>query len=312
MKHRTRSKIIPITSKRKRDDERGKVKHIHKWMSSSPSRGPDEPKDRTSEFENYSSSDLDVKLLLALAEEEEEVSKRMCVPDYYVDYDPSDLNTVTFTRRKPLSGGIRGGILITRIGSKTPLLHVHDDMKDMLSDCETRGKRFVVFNTGLYWEGKRGGHANAILFDTKTRTIERYDPEGRKGAIPHLREVLREEFPGWKYVGPGVEMPKGAQKFADSFTGMCVTFSLYFFLLRLSNPDETAVSVYEYILKRHEKGKLRNDILKLNKFAADKLRSLKKGMLKHVRTKSMARRRGIGKRSKWRRSAARSSYPILS
>ena len=294
---RRRSKILPIVGGQRNSHSlikrRSKVESIERLLSEDESLGPLEPTDTKSEFDDFSSSDLDVKLLLALASEDDVICDLMCIPKYYIHYDPFALSHVRFASSKG-GGGIRAGILVTEIGTETPLLHIHDDMHEMISKCETRGKRFVIFNTGLYWRNRRGGHANAVIFDTKTKTIERYDPEGMKGSIPNLRETLLREFPGWKYVGPGKEMPRGTQQFADSFTGMCVTFSLYFFLLRLSNPDETAVAVYKYILERHQEGKLTGDVLRLNKFAASKLRSIRKGVLREVRSGSGGRRGKIG------------------
>ena len=261
---------------------RYKVRPLTNVLSPSLSKGPLEEKSEGSEFQNYSSADLDIKLLLALARKNDRLSKRLCIPNYYVHFNflQSDEGEVTFSRTRPSSGqSIRAGIIITGLHTARPVLHIPDDMHSHIDKCAAAGKRFVVFNTGLYWS--RRGHANAIIFDTEQRIIERYEPAGKKGYISKLGPAFERKFPGWKFVGTS-NMFQGAQTTADSFTGMCVTFSLYYTLLRISNPDETAKSILGHIERKRRSGTLKEEILRLNKFAADTLRSLRRGSLDGV------------------------------
>ena len=256
-------------------------------LQSSPSKGPEELTKPESEFENFASADLDVKLLLALAKKDERISKLMCIPSYFATFTHSGADNVTFSHtRKSSSSSIRAGILISKLHTTYPILHIPDDMKAHLETCRNRNKRFVVFNTGLYWGSGRGGHANVIIFDIQNFVIERYEPAGKQGIINNLEVVFKEQFPEYTYVGPRI-MREGAQLLSDSFNGMCVTFSLFYTLLRLTNPKETPRAVYEYI-RTHEKKDLQKIILQLNKFAIETLKTLKRGSLDNVRTLSQS------------------------
>ena len=92
-------------------------------------------------------------------------------------------------------------------------------------------------------------------------------------------------FPGWSFVGAN-DMKRGAQDISDSFAGMCVTFSLYYSLLRLTNPNESPMQIYEYMNERARKGKLGQDVLRLNKYASTMLSKLSRHELDNVRTRS--------------------------
>lgn len=271
-----RFKSLPLTVLK-----RSSIRMIDRFLAQEKSKGSKEEISLGTEFGTYSDADLDVKVLLALAQFNDSVTRTMCIPDYFVDL--KDIDRVNFHHTNG-SQKVRAGILITKLDTETPFLHIPDNVHSYLDECERRGKRFVIFNTGLYWDYSKEGHANVTIFDLKRKIIERYEPEGSKGIVVGLKEVLLKEFPGWTYVGPD-KMERGVQDFADSFSGMCVTFSLYYTLLKLSNPDESALSIYDYIHKRKDNGYLRDDILKLNKFASNVLRSFERGSLSKVRTR---------------------------
>ena len=261
---------------------RGKICSLNKFLASNPSSGPKEAPYPGSEFTSYASADLDVKLLLVLAKKNDSISKVVCIPDYFVSFDSFGEN-VTFSSTRMHEKSIRSGMLVTRLHTSRPNVYMPDDIHDLLKKCERRGKRFVVFNLGLYWDNGYG-HANSLIFDLKERIVERYEPAGKKGILPkhELSRAVASKFPTWTFIGPD-KMKTGAQGLADSFTGMCVTFSLHYTLLRLSNPDESAIDVYKHILQRHKEGKLKEDILRLNKFAIDELKKMKRGSLDSVR-----------------------------
>ena len=259
---------------------------------------------RAGEFEHYSASDLDVKTLLALVQRDARVVRNVCIPSYFLLSDRTKTVVRFSTRREPSAISVRAGILVTGIRVGVRSIHLPPNLNRILANCERRGKRFVFFNTGLYFDPTSVGHANVLLFDLRTRTIERYEPAGRDGdaaGCAGRREcvtigaMLKERLPQWRYVGPA-EMPLGAQNMADSFEGMCVTFSLYYTLLRLRNPNETPTAVYRHIVQEHREGRLRTNILRLNKFARTILARLAPGALDSVRTRSptaLTRREGL-------------------
>lgn len=256
------------------------------------------PSERASgEFQHYSSSDLDVKTLLALVSKHASIVKHVCIPSYYLISDRAKDSVWFSSRLQPSPVCVRAGILVTGLSGDAPCIHLPPNLRTIVSECRRRGKRFVFFNMGLYWTATSVGHANVLLFDLQTKTIERYEPAGRvgkSGALDRrvcrryrcasLTTIFRDVLPGWTYVGP-TAMPVGAQNFADSFEGMCVTFSLYYTLLRLANPDESPVAVYRHILDEHQQGRLRDNILRLNKFASTILSGIRAGTLNSVRTR---------------------------
>ena len=142
-----------------------------------------------------------------------------------------------------------------------------------------------MFNTGLYWANGHA-HANVIIFDTAARVIERYEPGGMLGHVRNLKETFERMFPGWAWIGAR-QMRKGAQHLADSFSGMCVTFSLYYTLLRLTNPNETPMQIYKFMDNQAKTGKLRTAVLRLNKYAETVLSRLKRHSLDNVRSLSI-------------------------
>ena len=276
---------------------RGKVRPL--GVDAAPSKGPAEKK--AGEFEHYSAADLDVKTLLALVKGNHAIVENVCIPRYFLVSDRAR-TSISFSPEPVVSPlCVRAGILVTRLHTgETPLIHLPPDMPAILRRCQRRGKRFVFFNAGLYWGESSPGHANVLIFDVVTRTIERYEPAGLSGVIglrsKHglsypLKSLLQRKFPGWKYVG-AEEMPIGAQSLGDSFDGMCVTFALYYTLLRLSNPESAPLEIYEHILSEHEKGVLKSNILRLNKFSVAILSRLKRGQLANVRTANQRNRSG--------------------
>jgi hypothetical protein len=275
-----RHRVVPLT-------------HV---LAQEESRGPEERAREGSEFTSYSSADMDVKLLLALIKSKDGIAQQVCVPNYFLTFHRDRPRTVAFARaRDHTKVSIRAGIMILDLDTPTPELHLPPHIDEIIQRCRTRNKRFLFFNTGIYAKD-RVAHANAILLDLQHRTIERYDPAGDRGR--DAKSLFLARFPGWKWIGPR-QMPTPVQTgLSDSFAGMCVTFSLYYTLLRVSNPDESAVEVYRWILARHRAGELRSDILKLNKYASKTLNRLRRDELDEVRSAHRLRQQRRSSRRK--------------
>ena len=268
---------------------RHKVREISADLfSTALSKGDKEKKCLDCEFSGYSASDLDVKLLLSLIKRKHTLAQNICIPNFYTTM--YGINNVTFSRKSKGLNSIRSGIIATYIHTDDVKIHMPSNIHEFLDLCEsfykkTGMKRFIFFNTGIYQDRVDTGHANAIIFDIKNHTIECYEPAGIRGMNLKFVEIIKNEFPKWRWISGAREMPHGVQDVADSFDGMCVTFSLYYTLLRLQNPDETPNSLYLEMHKSHLQGKLKQEILRLNRFACNEMRRLRKGELENVRMK---------------------------
>ena len=69
---------------------------------------------------------------------------------------------------------------------------------DIVKKCQSNGKQFAIVNLSLSWNcGRNGHHSNAILFDFKNKTVERFEPYGAYVLeISYTRKniILVEEF----------------------------------------------------------------------------------------------------------------------
>eukprot|EP00966_Prymnesium_polylepis_P000190 4299-Prymnesium_polylepis.1 len=71
--------------------------------------------------------------------------------------------------------------------------------------------------------------------------IERFDPGVGNTTDPYdavIEILFKVNVPMYTYVGTKLAAPRlNIQQIADSFDGLCVTFSLMYTLYRLSNPN---------------------------------------------------------------------------
>lgn len=251
------------------------MKGLDEFLSSLKSIGPLETTSSGTEFTSFEAADLDVKFLQALVKKNHRTSTHVCKASWFLcansDGEPF------FRKRCPkntLWKMFNGGILVD-INTPHPRLILPPDLKDLLKSCT--GRRFLVVGFGLYPTSDLVvGHSNALVLDTMRRVIERYEPSGKPNA--HLDNLMKRRFstilPGWTYIGY-----HGSQEMADSFDGMCVTFSLMFILLRLLNPDATPDDVRRYMSRMASNGELRDIVLRLNRHVADTLRMHRRGSL---------------------------------
>jgi hypothetical protein len=96
------------------------------------------------------------------------------------------------------------------------------------------------------------GHANGLVFNLRTKTIERYEPMGSDSPRAIARDeivkaLFRSEFPDWKY--ESVLYKRGPQGVTDAYDGLCETYSTMFVLIRLRNLDSTVNEVFEALSK---------------------------------------------------------------
>lgn len=107
-----------------------------------------------------------------------------------------------------------------------------------------------------YYESR--GHANAILVDFRTRTVERYDPNGSHGELEskiddRLEAYFNFIYPGFKYIGVIDGCPIFGPQFLEQYRGMpengqgqlCVAYAALIFHLRILNQTLSGREIME-------------------------------------------------------------------
>lgn len=260
------------------------ITELTEFLSRISSLGPAEIKAADSEFVQHDSADLDVKFLLALLKRRHRISSRVSVPKWQLCFYTDGTARYAGTRCASEYDGhvrighIRGGIMFTNLNSATPKLYAPRDLREFL---ETVSRRFVVLNVGIYpgaWSAF--GHANVLIIDRQKRTLDRFEPAGKiKDAYDSkVASLLRSHLPGYRYISYAEYLPGAQRAGTDSYSGMCVTFSLIYVLYRLLNPD-----LSPHRLRRHlaniPAARLKHTALRLNRYVADTLRAFPKGEL---------------------------------
>ena len=254
---------------------------------------------RRSEADSFETFDLDIKVLLAILRQRSVLRHIACIPDvrlclyrhshtgkFHITHD-----TARRDRCPRYDGGaslwLDGacGIMVTSLWERRPRLWLPRNILTSLTTCERDGYHFVVSNFGLYHSTDLSeGHANCLLFNLKTHTIERYEPVGRlysDDTDRTIKRLFRAQARGWKYVGTQNAAPLlGPQAIGDSYHGMCVTFTIYFMLVRLLNPDKTPAQIYDFLVRGSAR-QIRSRALRLNKWVIEKLRRYERGELEY-------------------------------
>lgn len=167
-------------------------------------------------------------------------------------------------------------------------VHIPKTMKQGLRKCikercTKKGcnrKRFCYFMLILLPKTGTLTHANVVVVDTKFKTVERFEPHGRRSKAEDaavntmFREHALTEFglDDYTYVPPTDLSPAmGVQKKADAYNGMCVTISMMYFQLRMLNPDVAGKEIVKDLMKLPSKD-LQTLILRFAKFVEDTLR----------------------------------------
>lgn len=255
---------------------------LSSFLASTLSSGPSEPPEPMSEFQRYDAVDLDVKFLLALLKEEHPLLESVCVPEFRMcTFSNSEVRWQSGRCPDRAVLDVKAGMIVYNGRTSSPEMHIPSELPYFIKDC---GARFVACNLGLYaGTDVRVGHSNALLFDTRDRVVERYDPEGAPPNMKHvdhaIRDAFRKALPSYSYTGNiGDEL--GPQRWADAYDGLCATYSLMYVLLRVTNPEKTPKRIREMILEGKGPAKLRNEVLRLNKYVIEVLRRHDRGTLR--------------------------------
>jgi len=180
---------------------------------------------------------------------------------------------------------------------------------EKMKDCLKRNPRFITFPFGFAGTGigvsksKSGpGHANYMIYDTKLKTLERFDPTGTFGKTRgcetvdiELDNLFRKEMGKdfvQQYYPPHSFMSESYWQHFEKYDrlrlkdtgpgGFCVSWSAFYADARMSNPD----------LDRNQLGiaihyTLRTDFNALSNFIKSYTAFLEKVKREYIRTENM-------------------------
>ena len=152
-----------------------------------------------------------------------------------------------------------------------------DLFNQMIKKCK---KRIIAVSVQLIVENKPGTHANMLILDTKEKTVELFEPHGKRSeetTMDHLvgaynisdkllKKYFQKFFPDYKYISPKDYLPSyGFQAKFDAYSGLCVTWSTMYLHYRVLNPDLTSKEITKHIKKKVNK----QFLLKYAKYVED-------------------------------------------
>jgi len=192
-------------------------------------------------------------------------NKVVCIPDFFVKTGDKYIikNTIAYN--------------ITRDELVIPI--------DLLKNVKKCNKRFMYINLMIRWEQRLVTHINMIIIDFVEKTIERYEPHGRKMRVKKNKDILKDldskfsakilSYVGlnkYKYISPVDFSPLiGIQLKVDAYDGMCLTYSLMYLQLRIMNPDVDQKDIVKYLLKK-PKAEMYDILLKYAKYVEEQLK----------------------------------------
>ena len=158
-----------------------------------------------------------------------------------------------------------------------------ESIYDLVKVCENKGKRFFICTVMLVVPGKPGSHANIIVIDLEEKTIELFEPHGKRTELSTLdslegaymvsdkllKKMFSQVLPKYKYISPQTYLPTyGLQARIDAYTGLCVTWSIMYIHYRLLNPDINRKTLVRYMSKLKK-----NFLLKYAKYVEETIKN---------------------------------------
>ena len=155
---------------------------------------------------------------------------------------------------------------------------------DLVKVCENAGKRFFICTVMLIVPGKPGSHANIIVIDLKEKTIELFEPHGKRTELSTLdslegayhisdkllKKMFKDILPKYRYISPQTYLPTyGLQARIDAYTGLCVTWSIMYVHYRLLNPNINRKTLVRYMSKLSK-----NFLLKYAKYIEENIKKI--------------------------------------
>ena len=136
------------------------------------------------------------------------------------------------------------------------------------------GKRFAAVFLSLIYDKML--HANILIYDFKSMTVERFEPYGNSSMIENtIDDILEEELTwntGLKYLRPKDYLPYAgfqtlsdennpANKKAGDFGGFCLAWCLWYLETRLKNPAVDSKTLVSKLIQ-----KISNSDLRFNEY----------------------------------------------
>lgn len=108
--------------------------------------------------------------------------------------------------------------------------------------------RYICLYLTVLLTNNRGGHANIILYDTKNKVIELFEPHGGLDKLSVINQHYKDisyiikkhseyMFPKYKFISPSGYIPFILQQNIDNFTGSCLSICMMYLHYKLLNPN---------------------------------------------------------------------------
>ena len=209
--------------------------------------------------------------LKEILKRDNKLNKLVCIPNVGSDWYRS------FIKLQFLDETIPGKL--KSVKPVDPLVS-RDKFNKEIKKC--MNKRFVPLSLQIIIP-KVGTHANIIIFDTKLKTVELFEPHGARDNMSELESVtrgyykvarkiykyIRINFPQYKYIPPNKYEPnQGLQARIDAFSGLCVSWSILYLHYRILNPDVNPKILIDHI----NSYMTRNKLLRYTRYVEDILK----------------------------------------
>ena len=141
--------------------------------------------------------------------------------------------------------------------------------------------RFICVRIALKRTKPKLSHSNIVVYDTKNKIVELFEPHGHSPYITKTRDHYKEVtsilkkynkhmFPKYKFMEPKAYLPTNLQLDIDNFRGACVSICMMFLHYKLLNPD-----VPSSILGKRIKGKGGNFLNRYMKYIENTIKNKK-------------------------------------
>jgi len=133
------------------------------------------------------------------------------------------------------------------------------NMKDIVMLCK---KRYIVFNLFLSIDKATSNHANLLIIDKYLKTVERFEPHGESNydieniLDSFLYNNIISQIKEYTYIKPldfcpsiGPQAKQLYNRRCEEESGFCLTWSIYYFHMRLINPNIDSNIIINNILK---------------------------------------------------------------
>jgi len=160
------------------------------------------------------------------------------------------------------------------------------NIKDEIIKCSlTNRYNYIYLN--IEWLNMGFSHANIIVIDNINKTIERFEPHGKKNGYDKnglWQKNLDNKFTNTKilkylnledyeYISPEIFEPTiGIQAKIDIYEGMCFTYCIIYLQLRIMNPDLNRKLIIKYLMTKSKKEMI-DIILKYAKYIENTLKA---------------------------------------